>query len=231
MKRQRTPRLSLDLLRGFHAAARHLSFTRAAHELFVTQSAISHEIRTLEEQLGRPLFRRVNRSLQLTQTGEELYRAIDEALTLIDVATERASGPWRTLSVTTTVALASTWLVPRLPRFAALNPEVDLRIVASNDTVDLKREHIDVAIRFVLMSAPQPALEKPFDYRQFPCLLAGAGAQSRAAAAHACRPRRSCAGRLRNHPVRPWVVRLATVVQRYAAARDQGHRLAPVLAL
>jgi DNA-binding transcriptional LysR family regulator len=168
MDRQRTPRLSLDLLRGFRAAARHLSFTRAARELFVTQSAISHEVKTLEEQLGRPLFRRVNRTLQLTQTGEELYRAIDEALNLIDTATQRASGPWRTLSVTTTVALASTWLVPRLPRFAQEHPEVDLRVVASNDTVDLKREHIDVAIRFATLQMAQPSLEKLFDYRQFP---------------------------------------------------------------
>jgi DNA-binding transcriptional LysR family regulator len=168
MDRQRTPRLSLDLLRGFRAAARHLSFTRAARELFITQSAISHEIRTLEEQLGRPLFRRVNRTLQLTQTGEELYRAIDEALNLIDTATQRATGPWRTLSVTTTVALASTWLVPRLQRFAKLHPEIDLRVVASNDTIDLKREHIDVALRFATLQMPTPTGEKLFDYLQFP---------------------------------------------------------------
>jgi LysR family transcriptional regulator, glycine cleavage system transcriptional activator len=168
MKQQRTPRLSLDLLRGFRAASRHLSFTRAAQELFVTQSAISHEIRTLEQQLGRPLFRRVNRTLQLTETGEQLYRAIDEGLTLIDDAIERAAGPSRTLSVTTTVALASTWLVPRLPRFAARNPDIDLRVVSTNEWLDLKREHIDVAIRFVLATAAQPALPKLFNYRQFP---------------------------------------------------------------
>jgi DNA-binding transcriptional LysR family regulator len=168
MDRQRTPRLSLDLLRGFRAAARHLSFTRAARELFVTQSAISHEIRTLEEQLGRPLFRRVNRTLQLTQTGEELFRAIDEALNLIDTATQRATGPWRTLAVTTTVALASTWLVPRLPRFAKLHPEIDLRVVASNDIIELKRDHIDVAVRFATLQMPTPSGEKLFDYLQFP---------------------------------------------------------------
>jgi LysR family glycine cleavage system transcriptional activator len=168
MKRQRTPRPSLDLLRGFRAASRHLSFTRAAQELFVTQSAISHEIRTLEQQLGRPLFRRVKRALQLTATGEQLYRAIDEGLTLIDDAIERAAGPSRTLSVTTTVALASTWLVPRLPRFAARNPDIDLRVVSTNEWLDLKREHIDVAIRFVLATAAQPALPKLFNYRQFP---------------------------------------------------------------
>ena len=168
MDRQRTPRLSLDLLRGFRAAARHLSFTHAARELFVTQSAISHQVKTLEEQLGRPLFRRVNRALELTQTGAELYRAIDEALTLIDDATQRASGAWRTLCVTTTVALASTWLVPRLPRFAELHPEIDLRVVASNDTLDLKREHIDVALRFATLDMAAPSTDKLFDYLQFP---------------------------------------------------------------
>ena len=179
MDRQRSPRLSLDLLRGFRAAARHLSFTRAARELFVTQSAISHEVKTLEEQLGRPLFRRVNRALQLTQTGEELYRAIDEALTLIETATQRASGPWRTLSVTTTVALASTWLVPRLPRFAQEHPEVDLRVVASNDAVDLRREHVDVAIRFATLQMAQPSGEKLFDYRQFPVCAPALATQRR----------------------------------------------------
>ena len=80
MDKRRYPRLSLDLLRGFRVAARHLSFTRAAQELFVTQSAISREIKTLEEQIGLPLFHRVHRALQLTSAGEELYRAADEAL-------------------------------------------------------------------------------------------------------------------------------------------------------
>src|SRR5512145_3004004 len=107
MERRRRPRLSLDLLRGFHAAARHLSFTRAARELSVTQPAISREIKVLEEQLGQPLFRRVNRTLQLTQAGEELYRAVHEALALVDGATERLSSGGRTLAVTTTTALAS----------------------------------------------------------------------------------------------------------------------------
>ncbi len=72
------------------------------------------------------------------------------------------------MSVTTTVALASTWLVPRLQRFAELHPEVDLRVVASNDTVDLKREHIDVAIRFATLDMAPPSTDKLFDYLQFP---------------------------------------------------------------
>lgn len=108
---RRAPRLSLDLLRGFHAAARHLSFTRAAQELFLTQSAVSHEIRTLEEQLGRPLFRRVNRTLELTPVGQELFNASDETLGKLDAVIERISGSASMLTVTTTPALAcSGWL-------------------------------------------------------------------------------------------------------------------------
>ena len=168
MDAQRIPRLSLDLLRGFRAAARHLSFTRAAQELFVTQPAISREIRTLEQQLGRPLFRRVNRGLELTKAGEELYRAVDEALDRIDAAALRVAGAMRTLSVTTTVAMASTWLVPRLPRFAQLHPEIDMRVVASNDWIDLERAQIDVAVRYLLVDDPARARDKLFDYHQFP---------------------------------------------------------------
>ncbi len=168
MDAQRLPRLSLDLLRGFRAAARHLSFTRAAQELFVTQPAVSREIRTLEEQLGTPLFTRVNRGLRLTRAGEDLYRAVDEALAMIEAATQRVVGGGRGLAVTTTVPLASTWLVPRLPQFAQLHPEVDLRVVASNDTLDLARERLDVAIRHVRRGNAARAGERLCDYRIFP---------------------------------------------------------------
>jgi DNA-binding transcriptional LysR family regulator len=168
MDQPRVPRLSLDLLRGFRAAARHLSFTHAARELFITQSAVSHQVKALEDQLGTPLFRRVNRSLQLTAAGADLFRAVDEALVLIDAATQRLAGPWRTLSVTTTVALASTWLVPRLPGFQKAHPEIDLRVVATNDTVDLERDNIDIAIRFATLQMPVPSPDKIFDYLQFP---------------------------------------------------------------
>ena len=168
MTRTRTPRLSLDLLRAFRSAARHLSFTRAAREQFVTQSAISRAIRTLEEQLGRPLFHRVNRALMLTHAGEELYKASEEALTLIDGATERLTGATAVLGVTTTTALASTWLVPKLPHFARLHPGIDVRILASNDMIDLEREHIDIALRFVLRGVDPPNSDCLVEYRQFP---------------------------------------------------------------
>jgi LysR family glycine cleavage system transcriptional activator len=161
-------RLSLDLLRGFRVAARHLSFTRAARELFVTQSAISREIKTLEEQLGQPLFHRVNRALQLTHAGEELYRAADEALALIDAAADRLAGSGRALAVTTTTAFASLWLVPRLPQFTRLHPGIDVRIAASNETVNLEREHLDIAIRWVPPGGDIPDGVRLVDYEIFP---------------------------------------------------------------
>ena len=111
MNRKRATRLSLDLLRGFRSAARHLSFTRAAQDLFVTQSAISREIKTLEEQLGQPLFRRVNRTLQLTPAGEGLYRIADETLTQLDAEVERITGASKVVAVTTRgacIAVAGT---------------------------------------------------------------------------------------------------------------------------
>lgn len=167
MDKRRHP-LSLDLLRGFRAAARHLSFTRAAQELFVTQSAISREIKTLEEQIGKPLFRRVHRALQLTRAGEELYRATDEALGSLDAAVDRLTESGTALSVTTTTALASLWLAPRLSRFNRLHPGIDVRLAASNDIPDLEREQIDVAIRFVPRGADIPNGERLLDCDIFP---------------------------------------------------------------
>ena len=169
MDAQRSPRLSLDLLRGFRAAARHLSFTRAAQELFLTQSAVSRGIRTLEEQLGTPLFHRVNRALRLTHEGEHLFRAVDDALESIDAAAQRIAGPGRTLAVTTTVPLASMWLGPRLPRFARDHPQIDMRLAASNDVLDTSRERVDVAIRHLAQGVSASAgSEKLFDYDIFP---------------------------------------------------------------
>jgi LysR family glycine cleavage system transcriptional activator len=168
MKSQRTPRLSLDLLRGFRAAARHLSFTHAAHELCVTQSAVSREIKALEEQLSTPLFTRVNRTLRLTPVGEQLYRAANEALELIDSTVEQVMGAGRALCVTATVPFASLWLGPRLSRFTRLHPEISLRVIASNDRLDMAREHIDIAIRHITSGATPPLQDKIFDYEIFP---------------------------------------------------------------
>lgn len=164
----RPVRLSLDLLRGFRAAARHLSFTRAAQELCVTQSAVSREIKTLEDQLGHALFRRINRALQLTAAGEELFRISEKAIGELDSAVDRIAGSSKVLGVTTTPAFASMWLAPRLPRFNRANPGVDVRVVASNDKPDLERDQLDVAIQVVLPGADPPAGERLLECKTFP---------------------------------------------------------------
>ncbi len=170
MDARRRPHVSLDLLRGFCVAARHLSFTRAARELHVTQSAISHGIKTLEHQLGRPLFRRMNRTLELTRAGRDLLDATEPALGLLDRAIERFAPAEQALAVTTTTSLASLWLAPRLARFTRLHPGINVRIAAVNDMVNLnlEREHIDVAIRFVHPGWDIPGGERLFDYQTFP---------------------------------------------------------------
>lgn len=164
----RSLRLSLDLLRGFRAAARQLSFTRAAQELCVTQSAISREIKTLEDQLGHPLFLRVNRTLQLTAAGEELFRISDKAISQLDAAVDRIAGSAKVLAVTTTPAFASMWLAPRLPRFNRANPGVDVRVIASNDRPDLERDQLDIAIQVAVPGRDLPNGERLLECRSFP---------------------------------------------------------------
>lgn len=141
---------SLDPLKGFEAAARHLSFTRAAAELFLTQSAVSRQIQTLEEQLGLRLFRRETRRLALTPEGAVLYRATRETLDkLADVcAGLRAARHRPRVTITAAVSIASLWLVPRLAAFQALEPDLDVLISADNRMIDLEREGIDLALRY-----------------------------------------------------------------------------------
>jgi DNA-binding transcriptional LysR family regulator len=148
---QMPPRLpSLDLLRGFEAAARHLSFTKAARELHVTQSAVSRQVKTIEDQLGVRLFRRMNRALLLTEEGQALARAVGAALAGIENAVARlpALAEDHPITVTTSVGFAALWLVPRLARLRATHPDIDVRLAASNEIADLQRERMDVAIRF-----------------------------------------------------------------------------------
>ncbi len=139
----------LDLLRGFESAARHLSFTRAAAELFVTQSAVSRQIQALEEFVGMALFERRHKSLALTEAGAAYYRTVAAALDLLREATRklREARTGHVLTVTTTVSFASIWLVPRLARFRKDHPGIDVRITATHEVVDMDREGIDLAVR------------------------------------------------------------------------------------
>lgn len=141
---------SLDLLKAFEAAARHLSFTKAGAELFLSQSAVSRQIQQLEAQLGAPLFVRRTRALLLTEAGQRYFRAVSQALEALREATARldAAAPDRTVRVTTTVTFASLWLVPRLSDFQEKHPEITVHVAADNTVRNLQREGLDLSIRY-----------------------------------------------------------------------------------
>lgn len=147
----RSRQLRLDLLHSFEAAARHLSFTRAGAELFLTQSAVSRQIQQLEESVGAALFERRHRALELTEAGRIMQRAVEDSLQrLLDAAARvRATSTRHQVAVTCTPGFASFWLIPRLTRFTAAHPHVDVRISATLDLVDLERGGVDLAVRFV----------------------------------------------------------------------------------
>jgi LysR family glycine cleavage system transcriptional activator len=141
---------SLDLLRGFVAVARRMSVTQAAADLFLTQSAVSRQIRALEDHLGLPLFHRRHRALALTDDGERLFRLADAWLTQLsdqlDSLRQRTAAPPVTL--TSTIGAVSLWLLPRLGEFQALHPAIDVRVSAGNRVVDLEHEAVDLALRY-----------------------------------------------------------------------------------
>jgi LysR family glycine cleavage system transcriptional activator len=141
---------SLNGLRAFEAAARHLSFTRAADELSVTQTAISHQIRRLEEQLGKRLFVRKNRALNLTRDAADYLPVIRAAFDDLRRATERLQRPDRDglLTISTTASLAAKWLVTRVASFQDAHPGIEVRITTSPHLVDFQREELDMAVRY-----------------------------------------------------------------------------------
>ncbi len=141
---------SLSGLRTFEAAARHLSFTEAAAELNVTQTAVSHQVRRLESQLGVTLFVRRGRALELTEAGRILLPSVSSGFESLrsGVQALRRSEDQAVLTVTTIVSFATKWLVPRLSAFQAAHPDIDLRLLTSTRINDLDREDIDVAIRW-----------------------------------------------------------------------------------
>ena len=141
---------SLNGLRAFEAAARHLSFTRAADELNVTQTAVSHQIRRLEDQLGVVLFERRNRALALTREAQDYLPAVRAAFEDLRQATARLRRPERdaVLTVSTTASLAAKWLVTRVAAFQDAHPGIEVRITTSAHLVDFRREQVDMAVRY-----------------------------------------------------------------------------------
>lgn len=165
------PRLpSLDLLKGFEAAARRLSFTKAGEELFLTQSAVSRQIQELEEQLGVALFHRKHRALALTDAGRELFPAAAQVLATMRAATERlrAQAGRRSVAVTTTHSFAALWLVPRLAGFTRAYPAVEVRITADTRIQNLERDGLDLAIRHGPASLAGKGAIRLFGERVFP---------------------------------------------------------------
>jgi LysR family glycine cleavage system transcriptional activator len=160
----------LNALRAFEAAARHLSFTRAAEELHVTQTAISHQIRALEERLGVRLFRRLPRGLLLTEEAQRYLPPVRDAFDQIAAATERlgAAGASGVLTVSVLPSFAAKWLVPRLGRFRAAHPEIDVRLSASMQLVDFAKEDVDVGIRMGRGVYPGLRVERMFGEEAFP---------------------------------------------------------------
>lgn len=141
--------IGLAGLRGFAAAARQLSFTAAADELSLTQSAISRQIGGLERELGHRLFVRQTRALALTPAGAQLYRAVRDGIAAIDRSVEQIRGvsALPRVTVTTFQSFASLWLVPRLASFQRAHPLIEIRVDASDHMVDLEREGVDLALR------------------------------------------------------------------------------------
>lgn len=155
--------VSLDLLRGFEAAARLLSFTGAATELFLTQSAVSRQVQQLEEQLGVKLFERRTRALELTEAGERYFREVSKALNHLREATAMVrarSEP--AVRVTTTVTFASLWLVPRLTAFQESHAGISVHCVADNAMRELERTSLDVAVRYTTAAMAGPEAVRLF---------------------------------------------------------------------
>lgn len=147
--------VSLEALRGFEASARLQSFTAAAEELSLTPSAVSKQIKALEDSLGRALFVRGSRGLTLTQDGVALHQGVVDALRRLEATMGRLAAAQRSqVSITVTPSLATLWLVPRLTRLREALPQIDLHIDARDARVVLEREGLDIAVR---LTAPENA--------------------------------------------------------------------------
>ncbi|HZY18864.1 MAG TPA: LysR substrate-binding domain-containing protein [Ramlibacter sp.] len=142
--------ISAGYLRAFEAVARHLNFRAAAEEMALTQSAVSRQIQSLEEEVGVALFLRHTRAVELTSAGAQLLVAVSHALPRLDSAVRqiRQSAGRKSVSVTTFASFASMWLIPRLEQFQRDNPDIDIRIDATDTSLDLDIADVDLALRY-----------------------------------------------------------------------------------
>ncbi len=161
-------KLSLGNLRAFEAVARRLSFSGAADELHVTQSAVSRQVKALEDELGALLFVRGTRHVEITADGQALRRSVDPLLTQLDATVRqiRQSRSRRRVSLTTFASFASLWLLPRLEAFQRLHPDIDIRVSAHDVLAELDDPELDLALRYV-----SPEMAPPDAVRLFGELL------------------------------------------------------------
>lgn len=140
----------LNALKSFEAAARHLSFTKAAEELFVTQAAVSHQVKALEDYLGTPLFIRRNRALLLTEAGQSYHLDIRQMFEQLTAATSRImlASEEGALTISVPPGFAILWLVPRLSRFHEAHPDIEVRLKAVDEITGSLTDYIDVAIYY-----------------------------------------------------------------------------------
>lgn len=162
--------VSLDLLRGFVAVGRRMSITLAAHDLFLTQSAVSRQIHGLEEALGVKLFRRGHRAITFTAEGERLFRSADGALQQLQdaIGALHDSLRQRPVTLTASIGFVGLWLLPRLGGFQARHPELEVRLSANNELVDLRQEGLDIAIRYCAANAVPAGAHRLFGERIAP---------------------------------------------------------------
>jgi DNA-binding transcriptional LysR family regulator len=154
----RTRPISAGHLRTFEAVARHLNFRAASEELSLTQSAVSRQIQAMEEEVGVALFLRHTRAVELTGAGGQLLRAVVPSLERLDAAVRmvRRSAGRKSVAVTTWASFASMWLIPRLEAFQSEHPDIDLRIDATDNRVDLDTSDVDIALRYAPAGAVPP---------------------------------------------------------------------------
>nr|WP_218628108.1 LysR substrate-binding domain-containing protein [Variovorax sp. dw_954] len=156
--------ISAGHLRAFEAVARHLNFRAAAEEMALTQSAVSRQIQSLEEEVGVGLFLRHTRAVELTSAGAQLLLAVQQSLPRIDGAVRqiRQSAGRKSVSLTTFASFASMWLIPRLEAFQRDNPDIDIRIDASDVAMDLEMADVDIALRYGPASTMPPGAVRLF---------------------------------------------------------------------
>lgn len=164
MNNPRQRALSLGSLRAFEAVARRLNFSEAADELHVTQSAVSRQIKGLEEELGAPLFQRGTRHVQLTADGNTLLRVVAPWLDRLDAGVRqiRQARGRRVVHVTTFASFASLWLLPQMEAFQRDHPDIDIRVSASDRLLELDEPDLDLALRYCDARAVPPGAKRMF---------------------------------------------------------------------